>query len=262
MAAAFAHSSAVHSPAIHSNDSQWYADWFDSDHYHRLYAHRDDREAESFVDRLVRFLRPTKRAHVLDLGCGAGRHARQLASRGLNVTGIDLAANSIWQATRLERAGLRFLRQDMRIPFGRNTFHHVFNFFTSFGYFAAHEHRAIVHNMANALRSGGSLVLDYLNVHFAETNLVPEERKEIGGFAYHLTRWSDRSHFFKRILIEEESRQSYEYVERVAKLRLVHFQELFAQAGLMLQHAFGDYQLRPYDAGASPRLILIARKPA
>src|ERR1700761_4914847 len=115
--------------------AEWFSSWFDSPHYHRLYADRNDAEAARFTDALVATLQPRRGARVLDLGCGAGRHARQLASKGYDITGIDLSAHSIAEARKAEGPHLRFRRQDMRLPFGRGRFDYVFNFFTSFGYF-------------------------------------------------------------------------------------------------------------------------------
>ena len=66
--------------------SQWFTTWFDSPHYHKLYGYRDDSEAARFVDALIDRLRPGHDAHLLDLGCGAGRHAKHLASKGFQVT--------------------------------------------------------------------------------------------------------------------------------------------------------------------------------
>ncbi|HMJ87271.1 MAG TPA: class I SAM-dependent methyltransferase [Vicinamibacterales bacterium] len=245
---------------INGNGSEWFATWFDSVHYHKLYAHRDDAEAARFLDALTTRLRPGRGAHVLDLGCGAGRHSRYLASKGLQVTGVDLAASSIKEAKKSEHGRLRFFRHDMRVPFGRQAFDYVFNFFTSFGYFAdTSEHRAVVRNMALSLRDGGRLVLDYLNVGHAEASLAPGEIKEIDGVIYRLTRWMDARHIFKRIAIEDGG-AALTYVERVARFTLQDFERMFAPHGLVIESLHGDYCLNSYDSRTSPRMILVARK--
>ena len=74
---------------------EWFASWFDSEHYHRLYANRDQHEAGAFVDRLIERLDPAPGAAMLDLGCGSGRHSLSLAAHGFQVTGIDLSAASL-----------------------------------------------------------------------------------------------------------------------------------------------------------------------
>jgi SAM-dependent methyltransferase len=245
---------------INGNGSEWFAAWFDSVHYHKLYAHRDDAEAARFLDALTTRLRPGRGAYALDLGCGAGRHSRYLASKGLRVTGLDLAASSIKEAKKSEHARLRFFRHDMRVPFGRQAFDYVFNFFTSFGYFAdTSEHRAVVRNMALSLRNGGRLVLDYLNVGHAEASLASGEIKEIDGVIYRLTRWMDARHIFKRIAIEGGG-APLTYVERVARFTLQDFERMFAPHGLVIESLHGDYCLNSYNARTSPRMIVVARK--
>src|SRR4029453_6928755 len=102
--------------------AEWFSTWFDSPHYHRLYSNRDDTEAEGFTDALLAQLRPREGARMLDLGCGPGRHARHLAWRGSDVTGIDLSARSLAEARKASRRHLRFRRQDMRPPFRERAF--------------------------------------------------------------------------------------------------------------------------------------------
>src|SRR5689334_6165745 len=168
----------------------WFANWFDSPHYHKLYAHRSDAEAAGFIDALVNRLQPYEHDAILDLGCGAGRHAKYLASKGFCVTGLDLSADSIRRARRAERPGLRFLRHDMRLPFGVQAFDYVMNLFTSFGYFDdPADHYQVLRNIAIALRPSGRLVLDYLNVAYAETRLTPSETTQADDTIYRITRW-------------------------------------------------------------------------
>src|SRR5262245_53108283 len=120
---------------LHDETSAWFVSWFDSIYYHKLYAYRDDEEAAGFIDALITRLRPRGSCAALDIGCGTGRHSRQLASRGFSVTGVDLAGSSIEEAKRWEQPGLHFILQDMREPFRTNAVDYVFSFFTSFGYF-------------------------------------------------------------------------------------------------------------------------------
>jgi SAM-dependent methyltransferase len=259
---ATATATAAPSTSTRTASAPWFAAWFDSPHYHTLYAHRSDTEAAAFIDALIDRLQPGDDASILDLGCGAGRHARYLASKGFGVTGLDLSAASIHRAQRFERPGLRFLRHDMRVPFGQQAFDYVFNMFTSFGYFAdAAEHQLVVRNIANALQPGGRLVLDYLNVHHAEARLTPAEIKQIDGVTYRVTRWSDSTHFYKRIQIDAAADAAAgEHVERVAKLTYADFDDMFTRCGLSIEAVYGDYALQPYDVRTSPRLILVARR--
>jgi SAM-dependent methyltransferase len=243
------------------NNANWYTQWFDSVFYHQLYSNRSDKEAADFVDALMDELNPSANSTMLDLGCGAGRHAKWLAAKGFDVTGLDLAASSIRSAEKHERTNLRFAKHDMRDPFGKNSFDYVFNFFTSFGYFKNDEdNRRVIRNIYHALKPGGSLVIDYLNVVWCEDRLVAEETKEIDGIVYHISRWTDERFFYKKIAIENMPSAQSEFVEQVAKFDLNDFGYLFERNGLRLEKVYGDYRLNEYDRVESPRMILLAGK--
>jgi SAM-dependent methyltransferase len=244
--------------------AEWFSSWFDSPHYHRLYANRDDVEARRFTDALIGRLRPLEGSLMLDLGCGAGRHARHLASKGYDITGIDLSARSINEAKKAERPRLRFRRQDMRVPFGSRTFDYIFNFFTSFGYFEdSRDHQTVARNIALALKEDGRLVLDYLNIPYADAHLTPHEEKTIDGIAYRITRWVDGDFIVKRIVMDAYGMGSpVEHVERVARFTLGDFDRMLGANGLFIEEMYGDYGLGAFDVRTSPRLILVAGKTA
>jgi SAM-dependent methyltransferase len=246
----------------HSIDPEWFVSWFDSAHYQRLYAHRDEQEAGAFVDALVQRLPMTGHASVLDLGCGNGRHAAHLAARGYRVAGLDLSAASLAVARARRGGSVRWIRQDMRQPFGAAVYDYVLSLFTSFGYFEhPGDHLGVVSNVARSLTTGGRFVLDYLNTPHAEAQLVREERIRRAGVDYRLSRWSDGRAIFKRIVTEARcGERSLEFVERVSKIAVDDFRFMFALCGLRIDALYGDYALGPFDAVTSPRLILVATK--
>ncbi len=240
----------------------WFKDWFNSPYYHQLYFNRDEAEAAAFINKLVEHLSPAANARILDVACGKGRHSIHLAQKGFDVTGIDLSEDSIAEALKSESDQLHFYRHDMRLPFWINYFDFAFNFFTSFGYFKTNrEHDNAIRTIAQSLNSNGCFVLDYLNVHYAEDNLVHQFDKEIEGINYFITKWFDETHFYKKIVVEDEAlEEPLIYTEKVAKFSLGDFTDMFAFQGLQIQEVFGDYNFAHYDVRKSPRLIVVARK--
>jgi SAM-dependent methyltransferase len=241
---------------------EWFKEWFNSPYYHKLYFERDEKEAALFIERLLAYLHPAQDSLMLDVACGRGRHSRILAAKGFDITGIDIAPDSIAFAQQFENEHLRFYQHDMRLPFWINYFNYAFNFFTSFGYFKTErEHYNAIRSIGGSLKKEGVLVLDYLNVHYAEDHLIHKSEKKIDGVTYYLTKWFDETHFYKKILIEDESRKDpLEYTEKVAKFSLGDFNDMFSFYGLQMQQVFGDYELNTYDIKKSPRLLMIARK--
>lgn len=243
-------------------EDNWFKNWFNSPYYHRLYAYRDQKEAADFIDKLVAHLQPPQGAKMLDVACGKGRHSMQLAAKGFDVTGIDLSHESIREALKNENDHLHFYEHDMRLPFWINYFDYAFNFFTSFGYFKTQrEHDNTIRTIAQALKPTGIFVMDFLNVHYSEKRSTENIEKQIGTSKYHVCKWTDKKHFFKKITVEDKAlTKPLEYTEKVSKFTLADFEAMFAKQQLKIKEVYGDYSFGPYDADNSPRLIMVAGK--
>jgi len=244
------------------SERAWYKDWFNSPFYHKLYFERDEKEAATFISRLIDHLKPSPGSYMLDVACGRGRHSRILAEKGFFVTGIDISFDSIHFAKKFEKEQLEFYQHDMRLPFRVNYFHYAFNFFTSFGYFKTRrEHDDAVRTIANGLKPNGIFVIDYLNVHYAEDHLIYNEEKMINGTTYEIHRWHDETHFYKKIIVGDPLlHQPVEYTEKVSKFSFGDLNDMLIYQGLQVQEVFGDYQLGNYDIRTKPRLIIVAKK--
>src|SRR3954453_18077113 len=155
---------------------EWFREWFSSPYYDLLYHKRNEQEAAAFVKILIQHLQPPAGSKILDVGCGKSRQAKVLAAMGFDVTGIDLSEPFINEAKKSETENLHFFQHDMRLPFYINYFDYAFNFFTSFGYFhTRREHDAAMRSIAQSLTETGTIVIDYLNTHYAEDHLVQSE---------------------------------------------------------------------------------------
>lgn len=240
----------------------WFATWFNSSYYYDLYAYRNAEEATHFIHKLINFLEPIPNSKMLDVGCGRGRHVKTLVEKGFDVTGIDISPDAIKEALTYENDHTHFFVHDMRLPFWINYFDYVFNFFTSFGYFATpREHNNALKTMSQSLKTNGYLIIDYLNVAVAEKNFIAKTEQNINGVHYTIEKYHDETHFYKTILIDDTIKKLQKrYTERVAKFSLVDFIKIFTQNNLTLKETFGNYQLEPYNAEESPRLIMIAVK--
>lgn len=105
-------------------------------------------------------------AVILDLGCGAGVHAVELASRGYSVVGYDLSLAMLARAAdeaQSREQKLNFLHGDMREMAFEETFDGVYCWSTTFGYFDDDKNLDVLGRIHRALRKGGQLLLDVAN---------------------------------------------------------------------------------------------------
>ena len=122
------------------------------------------RPAADLVARLVG-LRPG--TTVLDLACGHGHLANQLAAAGCRVTGLDSSIVFLDRARAdAAAAGLdvEYVAGDMRQLPWTGHFDRVVNWSTAFGYFDDDTDRAVLAGIARALRPGGRLAMDLDNL--------------------------------------------------------------------------------------------------
>ena len=239
-----------------SSKKDWFTDWFNTKYYHILYQHRDEYEAQVFMQNLVRFLKLPLGSNVLDLACGKGRHSLFLNSLGYTVTGMDLSINSIKHASEFKNKTLDFIVQDMRLPFPFKK-DVVFNLFTSFGYFEDDlDDIRVLKNIKECLNSKGVAIIDYLNVTKTIATLKQEETVILDGIEFHLTREVKNGFIIKKIdfTVDETYHSFY---ERVKCLDLDAFKKYVKEANLTIKHTFGDYNLNKFNAQESNRLILV-----
>jgi SAM-dependent methyltransferase len=201
---------------------------------------------------------------VLDVPCGNGRLAIDLAARGFDLTGVDIAAEFIAEAmtTAVERdLQIEWHNREMRDLPWTAEFDGSFCFGNSFGYLDDEGNAAFLEALARALKPGARLVLDAPAI--AEC-LLPafQERRwvEIAGITFLISARYD--HEQGRTFTEYTFIRDGKVEKRPASQRIYTYHELshlLANAGFETAAAFGSMKEEPFRLGAQ-RLLLVARK--
>jgi 2-polyprenyl-3-methyl-5-hydroxy-6-metoxy-1,4-benzoquinol methylase len=182
---------------------QWYETLFEN------YAHTYDREAftqgtlqeVTFIEQEIGF---DKTKRILDIGCGTGRHAIELAKRGYSVTGIDLSESQLAHAReKAAEAGVKIKFEqcdacDLK-------FVHEFDaaIMLCEGGFPLMEtdemNFAILQGAARALKSGGTFIVTTLNALFPLAHSIEEFMNS------NLVEGTNNEHAFDRMTLRDIS---------------------------------------------------------
>ena len=234
---------------------EWFEEWF-GEEYLQLYPHRDDAEAERAVALIARVTGLAAGWRVLDVGCGAGRHARAFRAIGTRCVGLDLSRILLRVARGVTDAPL--VRGDMRhLPIRSGSMDLTVSLFTSFGYFEQdEEHAEALREMVATLRPGGWFVIDFLNAAEVRRRLVARESVAVrGGRAEVAREMSPDGRYVCKTIVTPGGRR---YAERVRLFEQTDMIAMLGQAGLEVRHRFGDYNAAPLRPD-SPRTILAGR---
>lgn len=245
------------------------SEWYDDDEFWRRFApFMFDEErwlgTPAEIDALSALLDLAPQTAVLDLGCGPGRNALELARRGHQVTGVDRTEPYLEEARdRALQAGLdvEFLQADMRDFRRPESFDVAVSLFTTFGYFEdPAENARVLLNVYDSLRDGGALLIEMMG-------------KEVLARIYSGRHWEERDGVF----FLQDRRVSRDWSWSEARWIVIDGGEVFShefghwlysavELGQMLREAgfagvgfFGDLEGGPYDPTAR-RLVAVARK--
>jgi len=153
----------------------------------------DSEITKNEIDLFVKSINLSQNAEILDLCCGQGRHAIDLAKRGYNkITGLDRSHYLISRARKLNRqAGLnvQFREGDARkIRIKNDSFDVVIVAGNSFGYFeSANDDVKVLEEIKRVLKPGGKLLIDVTDGNYMRENYEPRSWE-----------WIDKNYFVCR----------------------------------------------------------------
>ena len=163
-------------------DPRWYETFFEDD-WLELAVDHDVPQTRAEVDFLIQRLELEPGARILDLACGHGRHAVELAAMGFRVTGLDISEPSL--AIARERAAQRgaeldLVRLDMSELRADSEFAAICNLSSAFGYLPREaDDLDVLRRVARALSPGGQFLIDTMNGEWLVRNFERRARREL-----------------------------------------------------------------------------------
>jgi len=127
---------------------------------------------------------------ALDVACGIGRHAVELAEAGVDVHGIDISPEYVVSArNRANEAGVgdcaSFEVADMRRLGDRDrTYDLVTNMWTAFGYFDEETNETVAEGFHERVAEDGALVMELVNKEGMLADYRPSSAGEDDGLLY------------------------------------------------------------------------------
>ncbi len=239
----------------------WFAEVFDED-YLRTLPFLTPQATQAEAELVAASLSVSPGAKLLDVGCGYGRHAMELAARGYHVVGLDLSTPLLVRGgEEAHRRGLtiNFIRGDMRELDFDGQFDGAYCLFSTFGYFDDETNKKTAGHIARALRPGGRCVFEILNRDYVIADLPTRVWWEGDGCV--VLEEVDFNYFSSRICVNrsvvfDDGRQ----VEQEISIRAYSLHEvgkLMLAAGFRVLEVSGSYQTRGRFFGNQSRHIIV-----
>lgn len=211
-------------------------------------------------------------AVVLDVACGGGRHALELARRGYSVEALDASATLVAYAARCayeDATRARFIRGDMRELAYERQFDAALVMNSSLGFFSDDENHATLGRIAQTLVDGGRLLLQCLNPYQIERYLQGFRtgwHQIAGGYLLREARFEPRSATLQidyQYLLPQHGVTARHPGDRIRLYGYPELAAMLAAAGLRPTAVFGDAIVPavPFEESSQWQVIVAERLP-
>ena len=251
---------------VESGPRKWWEEMF-SEEFLRAIPILSPRQLEREVGFIDEALSVERGGRILDLACGAGQHAVELAARGYDVVGFDLSQSQLdWAGGLAQERGqrLQFTYGDMRDLAYHEAFDAIYSWNTSFGFFEEEKNVDVAQRIFRALRPGGRFLLDVINRDFVVAQQPGQTWFEGDGCVciddVSIDFITSRMKCKRTMMLTNGKNRECTYSVRIYGLH--ELGKILHDVGFKVLNVTGRPEMQGVFFGsASPRIIILAVKP-
>ena len=245
----------------------WYEDFFYGvplDLWRLAISPEQTRGEADFIQEALKCERGSR---LLDVPCGNGRLAFEIARRGYRVTGVDISREFIEEArSRIDLSGadwmdVEFVPGDMRHIEGEAIYDGAYCFGNSFGFLEYADMESFLTGVAISLKPGARFVIE---TGMAAESIIAkfenESTHEIGDIRVTIKEvyLADESCVDSEYIFERdgriESRKAKHWIYTAAEIR-----RMLERAGFEVREVYGSRTFEPFVLGAEELFVIAER---
>lgn len=261
----------------HKGNAKWYVNAFNRQNYFDQYSTElGDERTKKEVDFIERAATLSKEHKILDVACGHGRHVNEIARRGYNAYGVDIAPRAIEIAEKAAKnlgVTAHFQVGDMKkLPYENSSFERVYNVFTSFGYFeSTEEEQAMLNEISRVIKSGGIFLIDVLSLESEQQKfsqlgkpdnednellIIPTKTQILSGEERKTTQWfNPKTHMLHTLRTWVEKGEPAMHESFLHLFSREELESMLKTAGLEPTLVVGNYDGTPHNTDNSRTII-------
>lgn len=244
--------------------SEWWENFFQGVALDFWRAAVNEEQTRTEADFIQKQLALFPGARVLDVPCGNGRLALELAARGFSLTGVDMASEFIAEAKNMSAKRdlkIEWQEREMRDLPTWETFDGAFCFGNSFGYLQDQENAEFLLSVIRALKRGAKFIIDTGAIAESILPTFQEHRSfELGGITLVID--SEYNHEQGRLFTDYTFIRDGKSDKRPGSQRIYTYREvteLLHKTGFVVLAGYSSPTEDPYKLGAQ-RLLIVSEK--
>ncbi len=244
----------------------WWEELFNED-YSRAMSRLSDEQIKREASFIEESLGVAQGGVLLDLGCGPGYHAVELAERGYAVVGYDLSLHQLALAADVAQERnqkLNLMQGDMREMAFEAVFDGIYCWNTTFGYFEEEKNLVVAERIFKALKPGGTFLVNVINRDFVAMQ-QPSSVWFEGDSAVCMDDMTvdfitSRLRVKRSVMLDDGRTRECPYSIRLYSLH--ELGKLLHDVGFRVAEASGDPSTPGVFMGQNaPRIIILAQRP-